>query len=424
MDKNKKKSYLVTMNKTKKDMKEIEKIIERKREVDKLDHDLNKVTEQINSYKSEIKMLFTRSNAKETQLKSYIAKLSNEIMEKNVNIDPLIINKTEDVDNLISEVQSIIKKEIIYTKNEMEREINKKFSEAEKNQTDLMNAKIQEQKKVLEKMNKTREEIESIRFDFERINLECDKLTKEHESLKILLSSLEEDNICLVDKINLLKEEYFNLKVAHKKVFSKQTELVERIEEMIGADVSLKERSDSEEDSNEKILNFEREETNQIQTINSPKNEIFNINTNNTFNSLTNRSMKSPLNINNNKINQLKDNPEQMIPVIKKELENIQNENKKIKKQYIKEFQQKNEAQQLMQKCIEDLKFDLVKVTKEITFLKNEMAMANTISLSELNSKLQYKVSLEEKLKIMTFVYDNAFLSENFKNNTFFNKVK
>ena len=128
----------------------------------------------------------------------------------------------------------------------MEKEINTKFAEAEKEQSYIMNMKIEEQKKVLDKMNKTREEIENIRSDFERINLECDKLTKEHEYLKVLLNSLEEDNICLVDKINLLKEDYFKLKHTHRQVFIEQEDLVNKIEKVIGSDISIKEMKDDD----------------------------------------------------------------------------------------------------------------------------------------------------------------------------------
>ena len=69
------KKKTLTHKTKKKDIKEIEKLIEKKREIDKLEMDLEKINSEISSYKSEIKRLFTQSNSKETELKNYIAKL-------------------------------------------------------------------------------------------------------------------------------------------------------------------------------------------------------------------------------------------------------------------------------------------------------------------------------------------------------------
>lgn len=430
MTKDKKKSYVVALNKTKKDVREIEKLIEGKREKDKLEHDLEKVNNQISSYKAEIKRLFTRSNAKETNLKNYIAKLNSIIEQRSVPVDPAIEMKHKEIETLIGDVQNMIKKEINHTKNEMEREIDKKFADAEKAQAELIKSKKEEQKKVLEKMNKTRVEIESIRYDFERINIQCDKLTKEHESLRVLSSSLEEDNLCLVEKINRLKEEYVNLKINHKAIFKKNPELVNSIEKVIGADLQTNDRLS--DDENDDIYNrsgrlasrdFEDNNRSHVRAtsqMNKPEKEL---DKSNTFESLTNKSddeffegkEKREVKLENMK-------PDEIINVIKSEISAFEHENKELQRQNVRELQKKNEAQQLMQKCIEDLKFDLVKVTKEINLLRSESITTRhgSISLSELSSKLQFKADLEQKLKILTFVYDNAFQYDSFKKNTLF----
>ena len=46
-------------------------------------------------------------------------------------------------------------------------------------------------------MNNTKLEIEKIKKYFEQTNTQCENLSKEHENLKILLQSLEEDNMSL-----------------------------------------------------------------------------------------------------------------------------------------------------------------------------------------------------------------------------------
>jgi prefoldin subunit 5 len=46
-------------------------------------------------------------------------------------------------------------------------------------------------------MNNTKLEIEKIKRHFEQTNSQCENLSKEHDTLKITLQSLEEDNCSL-----------------------------------------------------------------------------------------------------------------------------------------------------------------------------------------------------------------------------------
>lgn len=409
-----KKSYLSTI-KSKRDAKEIEKIIDTKKEIEKLELELKGVTDEIKEYQLQIKELFTRSNSKETQLKSYIAKLTNSINEMNVKIDSSVLNKKDEIEELIVVLQEIIKNEINFTKVEMEKEINSKFTQAEKEQNQLMTMKIEEQKKVLEKMNKTRKEIEGIRFEFEKINVQCDRLGKEHSTLKTLLSSLEEDNICMVEKINSLKEEYFKLKLAHKKVFKEQSELVGKIEEIFGIDTSLNNsHNDSEVEENQKKMIKSYEDFVEYRKINE-KDDLNSFNSKSNISKVKNKEFEVRNGVEDDHIKKAKED----IKSIKNNIKQVENKNKTLKKEYLKEFQMKNEAQQLMQKCIEDLKFDFVKVTKDISlFNKN----GKGFSITEMSSKMKYKEDLEDKLKIMTFVYDNAFMYDELIKNSFFCK--
>lgn len=478
-------------NKTnvKKDIKEIEFLISKNREIEKLQIDLTSMNKEINFLKSEIKRLFKRSNTKETELKNYIAKLNSKIVNKEtIILDPEIDGKQSNIENLIVEIQDLIKKEIVYTKNELEKEINNKFQEAEKNQNALMASKIADQKRILEKMNKTREEIELIRFDFDRINMECDQLSKKYETLKIELNSIEEDNFCLVQKIEDLKQEYKSLRKEHENIFLKNKELVGEIDKMFESvsneenenisesdkkskksksKISKKSKSRSKskgrsrKDNNNSNSDFENENSseNEFKTVKNFNNNLLKKNQEqekeDDTKSKDDESLKSFVdeyskNINNenkldhkynekvlkNKIDDLSE--EEIIDVIKKEISDLEAENKQLNKEYIQEIVMKNEAQQLMQKCIEDLKFELVKVNKDISVLTNNNARSNSsisnsqhilgsignksslghISVGrELSTKLSYRVNLEHKLKVMTFVYDNAFNYELFKKN-------
>ena len=89
------------------------------------------------------------------------------------------------------------------------------------------------------------------------------------------------------------------------------------------------------------------------------------------------------------------------IKKLKLELETIQNEYNQIYKQYIKEQKEKTNAQQLMQKCIEDIQIQLSQTNRKYNEQKKngEPEDKNTKKLI---------VSLEEKLKVLTFIYDNG----------------
>ena len=86
---------------------------------------------------------------------------------------------------------------------------------------------------------------------------------------------------------------------------------------------------------------------------------------------------------------------------LKLELETIQNEYNQIYKQFIKEQKEKTDAQQLLQKCIEDIQIQLSQTNKKI----KEQKMNGEIK--EENAK-RLLVPLEEKLKVLTFIYDNG----------------
>jgi len=166
---------------------------EQKYYIDLLSSEINKVDNEVNTFKQEIRMTYDKSNSKEAELKNYIATLNSKIMSEDKLFDDKIDEVSSNILNLIGNIQDKVKVEINHTKKEMEKDVTEKFLEAERKQQKLMNDKIEEQKKVFEKMNSTRNEIDKIKKNFEYTNFQCENLSKENENLKILLKSLEED---------------------------------------------------------------------------------------------------------------------------------------------------------------------------------------------------------------------------------------
>ena len=61
-----------------------------------------------------------------------------------------------------------------------------------------------------------------------------------------------------------------------------------------------------------------------------------------------------------------KDQNEKLIHSLKAKIKKVNVETKKLSIAYSEEIKQKNESQQLLQKCIEDLKFEINKKQKDI----------------------------------------------------------
>jgi uncharacterized protein (DUF3084 family) len=83
------------------------------------------------------------------------------------------------------------------------------------------------------------------------------------------------------------------------------------------------------------------------------------------------------------------------------ELETIRNEYNQIYKQFIKEQKEKIDAQQLLQKCIEDIQIQLSQTNRKYNEQKKNGELED-------ESTKKLIISLEEKLKVLTFIYDNG----------------
>ncbi len=69
-------------------------------------------------------------------------------------------------------------------------------------------------------------------------------------------------------------------------------------------------------------------------------------------------------NFEDDKVN--KENTEKLIELLKMKIKNVKTESNKLNLINSEEIKQRNESQQLLQKCIEDLKFDINKAQKDI----------------------------------------------------------
>jgi len=115
----------------------------------------------------------------------------------------------------------------------------------------------------------------------------------------------------------------------------------------------------------------------------------------------------------NNKI------PEKIIHRLKENIAVSQKELRSIHHNYTENMYQRNEAQQVLQRCIQDVKFDINKIIKDISILqkKTNLMMSNDRFETELIMKKTHLSNLENKLKILTFVYDNSFQTINYNPN-------
>ena len=89
---------------------------------------------------------------------------------------------------------------------------------------------------------------------------------------------------------------------------------------------------------------------------------------------------------------------------LKMELEKTQKEYNKIYKKYIESQKIKTDAQQLLQKCIEDVQIQLSQTNVKY----NEQIQNGKLSEEENRNIKLLIASLEQKLKVLTFIYDNG----------------
>ena len=148
--------------------------------------DLNAKVEEKNN---ELLTHFIKSSTKETHLKEYIDSLTNKLFEGDLKyateFDKKVCEIHSEIIQTIENIQEKVKKEIEKTKGDMEKELGERFAEAEQRQKQLMNVKVEQQKKIFDRMNNTKAELEKIVKKFSITNKICEKLDKENENLKL-----------------------------------------------------------------------------------------------------------------------------------------------------------------------------------------------------------------------------------------------
>ena len=401
-------------------------------ENEKLTKQLKDLNAKVEERNNELLTHFIKSSTKETHLKEYIDSLTNKLFEGDLKyateFDKKVCEIHSEIIQTIENIQEKVKKEIEKTKGEMEKELGERFAEAEQRQKQLMNVKVEQQKKVFDRMNSTKTELEKIVKKFSITNRICEKLDKENENLKLDLDISVNINKKLEKQLMRLQKENEKVESEYNEIGNNLIEennknegksmrsimISRELDEMINEKKKPKNKFQfqnliSKENYNpykifDKVPNkinqnfretFSFEKLNNFQT-NTHKNTTFNNktkfilkNTNNKrgLSASTEREFLTP-----NKIE---------IKKLQLELGTIRNEYNQIYKQYIKEQKEKTDAQQLLQKCIEDIQIQLSQTNRKYNEQKKNGELED-------ESTKKLIISLEEQLKVLTFIYDNG----------------
>ena len=400
---------------------------------EKLTKQLKDLNSKVEERNNELLTHFIKSSAKESHLKEYIDNLTNKLFEGDLKyateFDKKVCEIHSEIIQTIENIQDKVKKEIEKTKSEMEKELSERFAEAEARQKHLMNIKVEQQKKVFDRMNSTKAELELIVKKFSMTNKMCEKLDKEHEDLKLELEISTNMNKKLEKQLMKLQKENNRIESEYNEIGNK---LIGENEKDEGKDMRTKiinkELDDmiiknKKSNSNLTFQNLIKKENNYNpykifdnipNKINQNSKDTFsldklnnfhtNTHTNITFNDKTKYILKNKTNRRGISARTEKEflTPNKIeIKKLKQELETVQNEYNQIYKQYIKEQKEKTDAQQLLQKCIEDLQIQLSQANKKYNEQKK-------LDENKDDNVKKLIVSLEEKLKVLTFIYDNG----------------
>ena len=430
----------IPKGRTQKKLQENEEYMAKKElliENEKLMKQLKDLNAKVEVRNKELLTHFIKSSTKEAHLKEYIESLTNKLFEGDLkyatDFDKKVCEIHSEIIQTIETIQDKVKKEIEKTKGDMEKELSERFAEAEQRQKQLMNVKVEQQKKVFDRMNNTKAELEKIVKNFSATNRVCERLDKENENLKLELEISKNLN-------NLLEKQLMKLQKENNKIETEYNEigndLIEEnsknegksirsimINKEIDEVIKKKKNPDAQlmfqnllnrglnynpykifdninnkvkENQSKKIKDtFSFDKFNNIHTTTHSNTKFKNKTSINFRDKISKRGMSA-----NTERDELTPNKIE-IKKLKLELETIQNEYNQIYKQYIKEQKEKTNAQQLMQKCIEDIQIQLSQTNRKYNEQKKngEPEDKNTKKLI---------VSLEEKLKVLTFIYDNG----------------
>ena len=380
----------IPKGKQQKKLQETEEYIVKKKlliENEKLTKQLKELNEKCDLRNNDLLTHFIKSSTKETHLKEYVDELTDKLFEGDVKYateyDKKICELHSEIIQTIENIQEKVKKEIEKTKGEMEKELGERFAEAEMKQRKLMDIKVEQQKKVFDRMNYTKNELEKIVKKFSETNNMCEKLAKENDKLKLDLETsinlnkmLEKQLMKLQKENNRVETDYNNIAnnlieennenkslrtMMLNKDFQQKSKINTYIKPLENFQIPKKENPYKLFDSLP-INNINKnEKTYSLEKLN-------NIYTNIHTNANMNKNEKSDLYLKNKKnkrgvsANTYREKltPNQIeIKNLKMELEKTQKEYNKIYKKYIESQKIKTDAQQLLQKCIEDVQIQL-----------------------------------------------------------------
>ena len=425
----------IPKGKQQKKLQETEEYIVKKKlliENEKLTKQLKELNEKCDLRNNDLLTHFIKSSTKETHLKEYVDELTDKLFEGDVKYateyDKKICELHSEIIQTIENIQEKVKKEIEKTKGEMEKELGERFAEAEMKQRKLMDIKVEQQKKVFDRMNYTKNELEKIVKKFSETNNMCEKLAKENDKLKLDLETsinlnkmLEKQLMKLQKENNRVETDYNNIAnnlieennenkslrtMMLNKDFQQKSKINTYIKPLENFQIPKKENPYKLFDSLP-INNINKnEKTYSLEKLN-------NIYTNIHTNANMNKNEKSDLYLKNKKNKRRvsantyreKLTPNQIeIKNLKMELEKTQKEYNKIYKKYIESQKIKTDAQQLLQKCIEDVQIQLSQTNVKY----NEQIQNGKLSEEENKNIKLLTASLEQKLKVLTFIYDNG----------------
>ena len=366
---------------------------------DKLNKQLKDLNAKVEVHNNELLTHFIKSSTKEAHLKEYIDSLTNKLFEGDLkyatDFDKKVCEIHSEIIQTIENIQEKVKKEIEKTKSDMEKELSERFAEAEQRQKQLMNVKVEQQKKVFDRMNNTKAELEKIVKNFSATNRLCEKLDKENENLKLELEISKNLNNLLEKQLLKLQKENNKIEIDYNEIGN---DLIDENNKNEGKslrsiminneiDEMLKKKKNPEaqllfENLLKRGLNYNPYKIfDNINKINQSKkskekNSFDNFNyihttshSNAKFNNKTKINFRDKINKRGMSANTEREflTPNQLeIKKLKLELETVQNEYNQIYKQYIKEQKEKTNTQQLLQKCIEDIQIQLSQTKRKI----------------------------------------------------------
>jgi len=401
---------------------------------------------EIDKEKQRIANLFIESNTKQALLKDYISYINKRIFAGSADIDKTIESKAETIEQAIVELQSKMQIVIKYTKSEMDHQITQKFKDAEKRQRLKMQSKIEEGNNIIRNLNHMRLELEQLKIEFEEMNTKCEKYIEKNERLRIRLNDQKSDNKNLQKKLKEIQKENEDLMIKYKKVEPDDINEKESDEHNESSyDIPDKDNSNNSENNNDNNNNKNGEENEDSKSKEKNEeekeennNEGGNNNDNNDNNDNANEN-KDMININEEKKNDYDNSnngikndsmpseyyPSNLIMILKESIKAFHKDINELTVRITDEKKERNEASQLLQKCIDDLNLEIKGVMRN-SYLPNIKPNYLTFRYNNnINPANKDKINeLEMKLTIFTYIYDNIFQNTKVKNLYYITKEK